>query len=230
MKSWNVDDVMTTTVVSVQQSASYRELVDLLIGHRFSAVPVTDAFRRVLGVVSEADLLRKIEYAGDEEPRLFDGRRRRGDRGKSLGRTAGDLMSHPPVVVLRGTAIAAAARLMDAERVKRLPVVDDLGRLVGIVARADLLKVHLRADDEILTDVTDDVLRLFLADDSSTVTAAVVNGVVTLDGHVDRRSSADLVARLARQVPGVVDVTSHLDYDFDDRKVLYSGSTFGAEA
>src|SRR3954454_23754572 len=113
MKNWIVDDVMTKAVVSVEQSASYRSVIDLLVANRFSAVPVVDAFHRVSGVVSESDLLRKIEYAGDAEPRMFEGRRRRDDRGKALARTAGDLMSAPPVVVLAGTSIAAAARLTD---------------------------------------------------------------------------------------------------------------------
>ena len=94
----------------------------------------------MIGVVFEADLLRKIEYTGAEEPRLFEGRRRRDQRAKARAGTA-ELMSSPPVVALAGTPLAAAARLMDAEQVKRLPVVDDLGRLVGIVSRGDLLKV-----------------------------------------------------------------------------------------
>jgi len=153
MKNWTVDDVMTTAVVSVDQAASYRSVVDLLVGRRVSAVPVVDSFQRVSGVVSETDLLRKIEYAGDEAPRLFDGRRRRGERGKALARTAADLMSAPAVTVLRGTSIARAARQMDAQKVKRLPVVDDLGRLIGIVTRGDLLKAHLRPDDDIRADL-----------------------------------------------------------------------------
>jgi CBS domain-containing protein len=128
------------------------------VGHRFSAVPVVDEFWHVSGVVSETDLLRKIEYAGAEEPRLFDGRRRRGERSKALAGTAAELMSRPPVVAVAGTPIAAAARLMDAEGVKRLPVVDDLGRLIGVVTRGDLLKVHLRPDDDIQNDVLVDVL------------------------------------------------------------------------
>jgi len=176
MKNWIVDDVMTEAVVSVEQSASYRSVIDLLVAHRFSAVPVVDTFHRVSGVVSESDLLRKIEYAGDAEPRMFEGRRRRDDRGKALARTAGDLMSAPPVVVLAGTSIAAAARLMDSADVKRLPVVDDLGRLVGIVSRGDLLKVHLRPDDEILADVETGVLRLVPAGGSAPVTASVADG------------------------------------------------------
>ena len=135
MRTWQVDDVMTTAVVTVEPHAPYRTVVDVLIAHRFSAVPVVDDFQRVTGVVSEADLLRKIEYAGHEEPRMFDSRRRRGERTKATARTAANLMSSPPVVALSGTPIAAAARLMDGEGVKRLPVVDDLGRLIGIVSR-----------------------------------------------------------------------------------------------
>jgi CBS-domain-containing membrane protein len=217
MKNWTVDDVMTKAVVSVDRTASYREVVDLLVEHRFSAVPVVDSVRHVVGVVSEADLLRKIEYAGAEEPCLFDSRRRRGERRKAAARTAGDLMTSPAVVTLSGKPIAAAARLMDAEDVKRLPVIDDLGRLIGIVTRGDLLKTHLRPDDEILADIDGSVLDSYLADDGSTVSVAVVNGVVTLSGKVDRWSSADVVERLSRQVAGVVEVRSGLAYGFDDR-------------
>jgi CBS domain-containing protein len=219
MRTYTVDDVMTRAVVSVDQGASYRHVVDLLIENRFSAVPVVDAACRVTGVVSESDLLRKIEYAGEDEPRMFEGRRRRNERRKALARTAADLMSTPPVVVPTGASIAAAARLMDREDVKRLPVVDDLGQLAGIVSRGDLLKIHLRTDEEILSDIETGAVRPFLAEEAATVTVAVVNGAVTLAGRADRRSSMEIVERLCRQVPGVVAVTSTLDYGFDDSDV-----------
>lgn len=219
MNTWTVDDVMTRDVLSVDRAASYRKVVDLLVENRLSAVPVVDASRRVTGVVSEVDLLRKIEFAGDEQPRLFEGRRRRGERHKALARTVADLMSAPPVVALAGMSIAAAARLMDREGVKRLPVVDDQDRLVGIVSRGDLLKTHLRPDGDILSDIETDVLRAFLIDDAESVTVAVVGGVVTLAGRVDRWSSAEIAVRLVRQIPGVVAVTSTLEYGFDDREV-----------
>lgn len=227
MKTWQVNDVMTTAVVTVAQGDSYRDVVDLLVGHRFSAVPVVDDFQRVTGVVSEADLLRKIEYAGAEEPRLFDGRRRRDERVKASARTAGDLMSAPAVVVLTGTSIPAAARLMDGEGVKRLPVVDDLGRLVGIVSRGDLLKVHLRPDDEIQADVEAGVLRGVITDETKAVSSAVQDGVVTLTGRVDRWSTTDIAGRLTRQVAGVVDVVNELEFDYDDRNILGTGVAFG---
>jgi CBS domain-containing protein len=219
MRNWTVDDVMTKAVVSVDRAASYRDVVDLLVGNRFSAVPVIDSVGHVIGVVSEADLLRKIEYAGDEEPRLFDSRRRRGERRKAFARTVGDLMTSPAVVTISGKSIAAAARLMDRENVKRLPVTDDLGRLIGIVSRGDLLKAHLRPDDEIRADINSAVLNTYLADDGSTVSVAVADGVVSLSGRIDRRSSADLVERLSRQVAGVVEVRSSLTFAFDDRDV-----------
>jgi CBS-domain-containing membrane protein len=218
MKTWNVDDVMTTAVVSVPPAATYRNVVDLVIGHRFSAVPVVDDRHRVLGVVSETDLLRKIEYAGTEEPRLFEGRRRRADRAKASAGTAADLMSSPAVVARAGTPIAAAARLMDAEHVKRLPVVDDQGRILGIVSRGDLLKVHLRPDDEIHRDV---------AEVSPELGVAVTDGVVTLTGRVARWSAADLTVRVIRQVPGVVEVVDELAYDFDDRNAFGPGIVYG---
>jgi CBS domain-containing protein len=219
MKKWTVDDVMTAAVVTVGPETPYRAVVDLLVSHRFSAVPVVDAFRRVTGMVSEADLLRKIEYAGDEQPRLFESRRHRGERGKATAQTAGDLMSAPAVAVLAGTSIAAAARLMDKHGVKRLPVVDDLGRLVGIVSRGDLLKTHLRPDDQIRADIEDGVLPGLLADQSRTVQVRVSEGVVTLTGAVDRWSTTDLADRLTRQVAGVVDVVNTLSYDYDDRTI-----------
>jgi CBS domain-containing protein len=227
MKAWTVRDVMTRRVVSVDRATSYRNLVDLLAEKRISALPVIDETGHVLGVVSETDLLRKIEYNGGAEPRIFDGPRRRDDRRRSQGRVAADLMSAPPIVVTADTSITAAARTMHRESVKRLPVVDEHGRLIGIVTRGDLLKTHLRTDQEILGDVETGVLRRFLPEDTETVIAAVVDGVVTLTGTVDRWTSADIAERLTRQIAGVVDVNSTLDYRFDDRQVHGSRLGFG---
>jgi CBS domain-containing protein len=214
--------------VAVDRAASYRNMVDLLADRRISALPVIDEAGHVVGVVSETDLLRKIEYAGGEEPRIFDGPRRRDERRRSQGHIAVDLMSAPPIVVTADTSITAAARTMDQTGVKRFPVVDERGRLIGIVTRGDLLKVHLCTDEEILGDVRTGVLDRFLPEDTETVVVAVVNGVVTLAGMVDRRSSAEIAARLSRQVAGVVDVVSTLDYRSDDRQAHGSRLGFGA--
>ncbi|MEV4346449.1 CBS domain-containing protein [Actinoplanes sp. NPDC049596] len=228
MKTWTVDDVMTEAVVTAGPATSYRELVDLLVSRRFSAVPVVDEFERVTGVVSEADLLRKIEYVGDEQPRMFESRRRRGRRAKALASTAADLMSSPPVTARAGTPLAAAARTMDDEDVKRLPVVDDRGRLLGIVTRCDLLKVHLRPDDEIKGEIVDGVFGRYLIGSDTSVTVTVEEGVVTLAGRADRWSTADIARRLTRQVAGVVEVDGELTYDIDDREMLSTGLGFGS--
>jgi CBS domain-containing protein len=216
MKTWTVDDVMTRAVVSVRETASYRDLVDLLIRHNFSAVPVVDEEHRVTGVVSETDLLRKIQYAGDDQPRLFERRGRRAQRAKASAGTAADLMSTPPVVVSTGTPIAAAARTLDDRKVKRLPVIDETGHLIGMVTRGDLLKVHLRPDDDIRRDALSMIIE--------PVEAEVTNGTVTLTGRVDRWSTADRAGHLTRQVPGAVDVINALAYDFDDSGLTGPGA------
>ncbi len=155
MTTWTVDDVMTATVVTVGRDTPYREVVDRLMGAGVSAVPVVDDFRRILGVVSEADLLCKIELSDQEQrPRLFESRRRRSERSRAEARTAGELMTSPAVTALTGTTVTAAARRMDGEAIKRLPVIDDVGRLIGIVSRGDLLKVHLRPDEDIRAEIT----------------------------------------------------------------------------
>ena len=227
MKKWSVDDVMTTPVVTVTTDTPYRSVVDTLIEHRFSAVPVVDDFRRVTGIVSEADLLCKIEFAGDSSPRIFEGRRRRAERSKANARTAGELMSAPAVVVLRSMSIAAAAKLMDREHVKRLPVVDGLGRIAGIVTRSDLLRVHRRPDADILADVRDGILHVFLIEDSETVHADVKDGVVTLTGKAVRWSAVDIADHLIHQVAGVVEVVDQLTFDFDDRDIVRPAMPFG---
>ncbi|MDG4800583.1 CBS domain-containing protein [Micromonospora sp. WMMD980] len=115
---------------------------------------------------------------------------------------------------------AATARLMDREAVKRLPVLDDLGRLAGIVTRGDLLRVHLRTDAEIREDVVQEVLRRVLAVRDGLVTVQVSGGEVTMDGRLDRRSAVELAGRLAGQVAGVVAVHNAISYEVDDTTLM----------
>ena len=227
MKKWTVDDVMTREVITAGAELPYRALVDMLVLHKISAVPVVDEFRHVLGVVSEADLLRKIEYTGDDNPRLFERRHRRADRARATARDAASLMSSPPVTAISGISIAAATRLMHHKQVKRLPVIDPLGQLIGIVSRSDLLKVHLRPDDEIRQDVRDGILRALLLDDSANVDTTVARGAVVLTGNVSRWSTTDIADRLIRQIPGVTEVDDKLTFDFDDRNAHGPGVIYG---
>lgn len=217
MRTWRVNDVMSVQVAAVRTDTPYREIVDQLTARRISAMPVVDDDHRVVGVVSEADLVHKVERAGQPHGRpVFEGPRGRAARIKADADVARDLMTTPAVTTTGDTTIVEAARTMHRRNLKRLPVIDDQGRLVGIVTRGDLLKVHLRPDDDIRTDVTDQVLRRVLAVREDTVAVSVTEGVVRLTGQLDRRSAADLAVRLSRQLGGVVDVIDELGYDFDD--------------
>jgi CBS domain-containing protein len=225
MRAWQVRDVMTTDVLSVREGTPYRAIVNLLTGGRVSGLPVVDYIGHVTGVVSETDLMHRVE-AGGERPRqhLFDGRRTRSAKAKAAATVAGDLMTTPAVTVLPDTPLSTAAEVLEREGVKRLPVVDELGRLVGVVTRGDVLRVYLRSDAEIRQDVVREVLQRVLAVEPGTVRASVTDGVVRLSGRVDRRTTAELAVRLTREVPGVVDVVDRLEFDFDDRALARSRS------
>jgi CBS-domain-containing membrane protein len=220
MTKRTVGEVMTTDVVSVREDATFREIVDLLETRGISAVPVVDWANMVVGVVSEADLLPKMEYAGREvRRRLFEGHRVREAREKAAGDLARDLMTRPAMTVLPETTVVHAARLMDSAGVKRLPVVSLAGRLIGIVSRRDLLKVFLRTDVAITDDVRRE-LEPVPGVDATVLTIQTTEGIVTLAGELDRRSLIPVVVRLAERVEGVVDVVDRLSFRTDDTKVV----------
>ena len=216
MRRWYVSDVMTRDVVSVPATAGYKQMADLLVGHRISALPVVDGERRVLGVVSEADLLAKLECA-DRVPRHpLATRRARNGRRKATGDTAAELMTSPAVTVSRTETVTRVARLMEAARVKRVPVVDPGGHLIGIVSRRDLVRMYTRSDQEIRADVGQGVLRSLWIDPGQ-LQIGVRSGIVTLTGKVDRRSTAEIGVAFVRAIPGVVDVVDQLSWTLDDR-------------
>jgi CBS domain-containing protein len=145
-----VRDVMTPQVLTVDEQAPFKEIVALMDECRISALPVLDEKGRVVGIVSEADLLLKEEFPeGPAGGRLLQGRRQREERAKAAGDTAVELMTAPAVTIGPDATVTEAARLLHRHGIKRLPVVDPAGPLLGIVSRADLLKVFLRADAEI---------------------------------------------------------------------------------
>jgi CBS domain-containing protein len=212
-----VRDVMTHEVVRVGEATPYRAIVDLLVERRISAVPVVDEANRVVGVVSEADLLHRVEFLGEEhERRVFERPSRQEARAKSHAAAARDLMTSPAVTVTPEAPVASAAKIMAAAGVKLLPVVDAAGTLVGIVARADLLTMYVRPDATVRDDVVTTVVRDGLWIDPATVGVEVTDGVVTLTGTLDRRSTAAILARLTSGVPGVIAVVDRLAWEFDD--------------
>jgi len=211
-----VRDVMVTAVVAAHEGAVFKEIVDALIRNRVSAVPVIDVDRRVLGVVSESDLLVRVSGVHLPRPRghLLSGRSE--VRRKLHAATARELMTSPAVVISPGAAIAEAAWHALRSRVRRLPVVDEDGVLVGVVARSDLLRTFLRPDEQIRDDIRRNlVVGAFILDPDS-VAIAVDEGVVTLRGELERRVVAVELVGAVRGLGGVVDVVDELTYRIDD--------------
>jgi CBS-domain-containing membrane protein len=206
---------MTTRVVWVRQDASFKQLAAALRDHQVSAFPVLDDQDTVSGVISEADLLAK--EALDSEPGIISGILHHRDADKARGVIAGDLMTSPAVTVAPEDTVEHAARLMYSRKIKRLPVTDAHGHLVGIVSRADVLSVFSRPDagihDEIKTNV---LLNDFLVDPAG-FKVTVKDGVVTLTGTPETGEVGREIVRQVRHVQGVVAVRDRLDYPLAER-------------
>ncbi|MFE7929855.1 CBS domain-containing protein [Streptomyces sp. NPDC057456] len=200
-----VSDVMTHTVAAVGRGAAFKEIVQLMQEWKISALPVIEGEGRVVGVISEADLLRKEEFR-DGDPDRYTQLRRLKDLEKAGALTAEQLMTSPALTVHADATLAQAARTMARAKVKRLPVVDALGMLEGVVSRADLLKVFLRDDEEIAEEVRREVVSYLFPPPKSAVLVNVRDGVVQLTGRVRDTALVPVAARLARAVEGVVDV------------------------
>ena len=218
-----VKDVMTTRVVSVHAHASFRTMAAALRAHRISAFPVLDEDGKVIGVVSEADMLAK--EALDSEPAgmpgMITGLLRHREHQKARGTCAADLMTRPPVTVTPDETLERAARLMYTRKVKRLPVVDPAGRLVGIISRADLLSVFDRTDTGLAEEILDQVIRCDMLADPDAFVVTVKDGVVTLEGEAKTPGFGRELIHRVRHTRGVVAVRDRLDYppaeskDFD---------------
>jgi CBS domain-containing protein len=204
-----VSDVMTHTVAAIGRKANFKEIVQLMEQWKVSALPVLEGEGRVIGVVSEADLLPKEEFR-DSDPDRSTQLRRLSDLAKAGAVTAEDLMTAPAVTVQANATLAQAARTMARAKVKRLPVVDDMGLLEGVVSRGDLLKVFLRDDEDIAEEVRREVVSYLFRAPLSPVRVQVHDGVVTLAGRVRDTSLVPVAARLVRAVEGVVDVEFEL--------------------
>ncbi|MFI2184427.1 CBS domain-containing protein [Streptomyces sioyaensis] len=200
-----VRDVMTKTVAAVDREARFKEIVETMERWKVSALPVLAGEGRVVGVVSEADLLPKEGFR-ESDPGRLEQLRRVDDMRRAEAVTAGELMTSPALTVRADATLSQAARTMARESVKRLPVVDGHGVLQGIVSRADLLKVFLRSDEDLAEDVRRNILGELFAAPAKDLQVTVVDGVVTLSGRVRDNSLIPVAARLVRAVEGVVDV------------------------
>jgi CBS-domain-containing membrane protein len=205
-----VKDVMTTRVIWVKKDATFREMATALREYRVSAFPVVDDDRKVIGVVSEADMLTK--EALDDEPGVISGILHHRDQIKARGVTAGDLMTAAVIAVRPEDTVEHAAKLMYDRKVKRLPVTDADGRLVGIISRADVLSVFNRTDEAIRAEIIDEVPLGEYSEDPRTLDVTVKDGIVTLTGVPETSETGHEIVRRVRHIQGVVAVRDRLSY------------------
>ncbi|WNM32097.1 CBS domain-containing protein [Streptomyces sp. Li-HN-5-11] len=214
MRHRSVGDLMTPAAVSVRPGTPFKEIARILDEYGVTAVPVIDDQDRPVGVVSEADLLRKQTSGG-------------------VGNSAGDLMTSPAVVAEPGWHAVRAARTMERHKIKRLPVVDGDGRLIGVISRSDLVQLFLRRDRAIQEEILEDVIVRTLGLPPSALTVEVAEGRVTLSGEVERKSLVPVTVRLCDSVDGVVEVVSRLGFEWDDtvdRTARHEGPPVTSEA
>lgn len=188
-----VRDVMTTDVAVVLPGTPLKDVAKLLLDRGISGVPVVDTAGGVLGVVSETELL------------------------APEGHVAGEAMTAPAVTIAPNRPLAVAAETMLSKRVNRLPVVED-GQLVGIVARADLVRAFARSDGEIAREIREDVVGRHMLLDEHAVDVEVQAGEVVLTGSLGRRTQAELLPTLAGRVAGVIGVRTQLTWREDDTR------------
>ena len=201
-KRVQVVDLMTTDVITVSSETGIRDAARLMFRNRVSGLPVTNADGVLAGIITEADFLR-LEVERQEGVTAF-------------GETVGDVMSPGVVTTGPDTEIYDAAKMMTFQDIKRLPVVDDDSRLLGIISRADIVSVFTRPDDVIEDEIREDLIRRVLFIDPDQLDVSVTNGVVTFVGEVGTRNEARLLSELASRLDGVLHVESQVAWRYDD--------------
>jgi CBS domain-containing protein len=213
-----VRDVMTTDVASVDETATYKEIVTTMALRQVSGIPVVDAARRPIGIVSETDLLAKEADPNTDATRpLLRSPRRHAIRRKAAAIFAASLMTPRPLTITADQPAAEAARRMQRHRVNRLPVVDDRGKLIGIVSRGDVLRAFLQSDDELRRRIREEVLRQDWWLEPSDFLVTVDDGIVTISGELELESQVEPLCRAIAAVDGVVRVGNCLTWRLSER-------------
>ena len=217
-----VRDLMTEEVLTIGPEAPIKDVAKILVERGISGLPVCGIEGRVLGVISEGDILYKVHdpregHAGGPLAWIVDGTPNFTGYVKAKALTAEKAMTSPAITVAPDESLAQAARVMCERHVNRLPVVKD-EKLIGIVTRADLVRAFARTDAEIEHELKEDVLERTMWVDPGRVEVAVKNGVVELEGQLQTRSDVELLGRLAARIPGVISVDSTVRWHVDDTK------------
>jgi CBS domain-containing protein len=215
-----VRDIMTTDPVKVTGNTHLKEAARLMVRHRVSGLPVVDEAGKLIGILSEGDFIRR--EAGRDRPQgvsLLDAVFGEGELQPVGAETVAEIMTRSVVTITPEATVGEAARVMGRRSVKRLPVVDLEGELVGIVSRSDIVGAFTKPDDVIEDEVREDVIRRLLFLDPELIRVSADDGVVTLEGELENRTEAHLLEELSRRIAGVVRVESRLRYKVDDRKL-----------
>ncbi len=201
----NVVDLMTTEVIAVSRDTGLRDAARLMFRNRVSGLPVTEPDGTLIGIITEADFLR------------LEVERQEGARDQVV--TVGEVMSIGVVTIRPEMEIYEAAKIMAVQEVKRLPVVDDDNRLLGVISRADIVSIFTRPDDVIEDEIREGLLRRVLFIDPDDLGVSVTNGVVALSGEVGTRAEASMLEELTNRLDGVFGVETKLTWlhaDVDD--------------
>jgi CBS-domain-containing membrane protein len=211
-----IADLMTKDVRTVEPETSLKEVARILAYLGISGLPVASPDRRVLGIVSEGDLLFKERGSTPAHRGGLLGLLLEWDEEEAAvklhARTAGEAMSAPAITIGPKATLTEAASLMLDNRVKRLPVVDEQGILIGIVTRADLVRAFLRPDSEIEREIREDLVLRTLWISPERVNVNVDHGEVSLSGEVESQADAQMLVKFSQRVPGVVSVLSKLKW------------------
>jgi CBS domain-containing protein len=205
-----VRDIMTTDIVAVDRITPFKQIAWQLVHHQINGVPVLSLGRRVAGVVTEGDLIVAKDRHAGQRKRWTGTPRYVSDRSRYDRLTAEQLMTAPALTIHPDTAIAGAARFMSDHHIKLLPVVDQDGKIVGVVSRRDLLSVFLVADSEIARQVRE-LLNEMAPGERGAITVDVQCGIVTLTGQPDPevRNQVAAAVDLAWDIDGVLDIIDH---------------------
>lgn len=199
-------DLMTTEVFKVSPATPIKEAAQLMFRHRVSGLPVVEEDGTLTGIITEADFLR-LEVARSEA-----------DDPIPVEEVA-EIMTRGVVTIAPEVGLAEAAKIMVVQDVKRLPVVDDQERLLGIISRLDIVAVFTRPDEIIEDEIREDLVRRVLFVDPDVMDVSVRSGVVTFRGEIGTRNESRLLEELARRLDGVMRVDNQLSWRLDDTGV-----------
>ncbi|MFB9907625.1 CBS domain-containing protein [Allokutzneria oryzae] len=214
MREPTVRSVMSTDVVTVTPRTPFTHAAALMIRHGVSALAVVNEAGVLIGVVSDTDL-RLRESHREEGGSVLDRWLQRHSRRRAAARTAGGAMTPRPATIDAGLGLSTAAALLNRSGLRRVFVVDDAGRPIGVLALRDPVRPLPRTDAELAEELREVLQRPPLAGAHSP-RVRVRDGVATLFGRVHRRSDAQLAVALTAAMPGVVDVRDELEYVLDD--------------